>query len=559
MTFFNSCDDDCLLRNNADTLPSDPLRQCERFGTCYCSGLKCNACQPGAYSTPGADCEWCPKGKYGPGTSPCEDCPAGRYSDLNSMVSSCKGCTAGRYGTGVGATSSSICTGVCPAGRWSTQSGLNNPDQCTLCESGRYSLPGATSSTLCTPCPTNTQNTPGNPCTACPEGKFSTPPASCAYPLCQSTNGEEANPACICGSATCTEETGFYCFASQNVCRPPPCIGDGEQRNSERCACGDTVCEQSYCDAGKSSCSAFPGLHTEGYTSISTGTCEEAGYAPLSLEECQGGAEALGWLDTDPDTSLGANMFADERWETQGDCYTKDYNNYGNCFVSSNQEFDTTTYQPSESCTATATVGGVLEIPLFRVGWSDSMTFRGDEHYYTFLTWVEGESVQAGEQFSWQSHTSVDTSNPGFVVCLGARLAEETPPGCADTSTMGGNLVYNTGGTTCDGGLCVCKLTAPPCAQGLNPPGCVCGDIVCTQDTGFYCWPSKSSCSKLPGEPRVEYPLVREGTCHSKGYAYINDVETLTTIALLIYGAYITTNTIRNSTQSNSQDQAKFA
>ena len=401
---------------------------CYRNSYCLANGYyRCctTECQPGTF---GEDCQECPQGYFQDQVEQetCDACPSGYYSDILSMQSNqCKGCPQGRYGTEEGRSSSTQCTGICPAGRWSVQFGLTDPSQCTLCPKGTYSNPGSTSSSQCLSCPSNTYNNPGEPCTACPEGQISTPPEDCRYPDCLYTSGQSQNPVCICGDSVCTEESGLFC------------------------------------DASKSSCSPFSGLHIKGYVEIRDQTCQEGGFRDLTLEECSEGAQALRFLDTNPDSSRRANLLSEERFEVQGDCYTKTYSNAGNCFVSSNVQQNTDFYQSDDTCTIKVIdpLGGKLQLWTFDIGTSDLFELNGDRILSTEWYMLDNRRIYPGDTFQFQAASS---NKQGFVLCLPYQRHEDiAPPACSDTN-QGANLIYNSGGSSCQGAVCLCKLFAPP-------------------------------------------------------------------------------------------------
>lgn len=87
--------------------------------------------------------------------SSCDSCPAGKYSTIGS--SSCNVCAAGRFGASSGQQSSS-CSGLCPEGKYSANSGLT---ACSNCQAGKFGSTKGLKHPSCSG--------------ACPVGKFSNP------------------------------------------------------------------------------------------------------------------------------------------------------------------------------------------------------------------------------------------------------------------------------------------------------------------------------------------------------------------------------------------------
>lgn len=83
---------------------------------CVCRVSVAANCQPGYGVNSSGECVVCGPGKYGVGgDNPCQKCPAGTWSS-QSGVSTCRNtCAAGKYSLVVGATSSAVCKD-CPTG-----------------------------------------------------------------------------------------------------------------------------------------------------------------------------------------------------------------------------------------------------------------------------------------------------------------------------------------------------------------------------------------------------------------------------------------------------------
>ena len=122
----------CVGDNN-----SSPTAQCQ--AGYYCTGGANTAtqytAQAGYYAPLGSVAEIpCLKGSYNPSNqqSSCLSCPAGAYCPTDSM-STYTTCTAGYY-----CVSGSYVQAPCPAGTYSTSSGVQSKDECTACDAGYY-------------------------------------------------------------------------------------------------------------------------------------------------------------------------------------------------------------------------------------------------------------------------------------------------------------------------------------------------------------------------------------------------------------------------------------
>ena len=81
--------------------------------------------------------------------------------------------------------------------------------------------------------------------------------------VCTNTDGSVENVnACACGTTQCNDDTGFYCFSSQNTCRNVACTNvDGFIENNQLCACGNRDCDAGtglFCDASQHKCDTLP-------------------------------------------------------------------------------------------------------------------------------------------------------------------------------------------------------------------------------------------------------------------------------------------------------------
>ena len=79
-----------------------------------------------------------------------ESCPAGTYY-LGGTSMACEGCPGGKYLPVSGKTSVEECSGSCPAGTYSSETGLIAITQCEVCPPGKYTEETGQSS--CKDCP----------------------------------------------------------------------------------------------------------------------------------------------------------------------------------------------------------------------------------------------------------------------------------------------------------------------------------------------------------------------------------------------------------------------
>jgi surface protein len=99
----------------------------------------------------------CTSGHYFNDSS-CHLCPIGFYQSatvVRKLTGDCLSCPAGQiHEQGPGSKSVADCSGSCPAGYFSDETGLNSVTQCKICPTGRYSAEvGATDVANCTSCP----------------------------------------------------------------------------------------------------------------------------------------------------------------------------------------------------------------------------------------------------------------------------------------------------------------------------------------------------------------------------------------------------------------------
>ena len=145
-----------------------------------------NPCSAGTYggctSSGAQSCTGCPAGSFSTGTgvltsSACVSCLAGKFFAA-SAGGTCTNCPAGTYSGTTGASLSSVCT-LCLAGTFSTAAGATTVQTCSGCLAGTYSVTtGLSSSGACTGCPAPTYSgavgaSSSSVCTMCSAGTYS--------------------------------------------------------------------------------------------------------------------------------------------------------------------------------------------------------------------------------------------------------------------------------------------------------------------------------------------------------------------------------------------------
>ena len=132
----------------------------------------------------------CTAGSYS-GKEGCMACPAGTFSTSTGLLSAaaCSPCQAGTYSPAAGSTVSSTCL-LCQAGTYQTGTGMQSSLACTACSAGYYA--------------TGTGFTLASNCVACAAGTFS------------ATTG--ANLASVCLSCSAGKYSGTTGASSSQVC-----------------------------------------------------------------------------------------------------------------------------------------------------------------------------------------------------------------------------------------------------------------------------------------------------------------------------------------------------
>jgi serine/threonine protein kinase len=105
-------------------------------------------------------CHSCPAGYSQPDAVNlkfnCDECPAGRWSDKEAASACPNGCPAGTYSSESGLDNPKKCKGMCEAGKFSDQTGRTSADNCKNCAIGTYSANQGQS--ICTKCPAGRAN-----------------------------------------------------------------------------------------------------------------------------------------------------------------------------------------------------------------------------------------------------------------------------------------------------------------------------------------------------------------------------------------------------------------
>ena len=170
----------------------------------------CKICATGKYNTLTArtvetDCTLCGIGRYmdstktgSPDSDDCRSCPKGKYenekgvsgqhADSNSDAAqrakvNCKRCPTGRYNKQESRSVMATHCLMCDVGRYSTETGLNNSEECKRCMMGKYQ--NEKGQTLCLNCgagrysdqeqtihPLHTYSGNQKKCKGCPEGRY---------------------------------------------------------------------------------------------------------------------------------------------------------------------------------------------------------------------------------------------------------------------------------------------------------------------------------------------------------------------------------------------------
>ena len=110
----------------------------------------------------------------------CEDCIPGKYSQTNdAVVTDCTDCDAGKYNADTRRTTQ--CTDLCAQGRYGSNVGMSDSNQCTRCGANTFSIAtGATSISTCQPCPGGEIAPEGSSsCSLCADGTYGATCSQC--------------------------------------------------------------------------------------------------------------------------------------------------------------------------------------------------------------------------------------------------------------------------------------------------------------------------------------------------------------------------------------------
>ena len=161
-------------------------------------------CEEGTYSnttllSSAADCQGCPEGHAcTTGSIAPVRCSPGTYAPAPGRLPTCKVCPAGEFQDASGATACVLCGGgsycpvassaelPCPAGTYSSNTGLTKPSECTDCPEGSSCSTASQDHTPCAP-GTVAPNAKSPRCTDCAAGKYQDQPGKRECKAC--TNG----------------------------------------------------------------------------------------------------------------------------------------------------------------------------------------------------------------------------------------------------------------------------------------------------------------------------------------------------------------------------------
>ncbi len=273
-----SCsENEYLDKDNCKCLPCPQnCHNCNETGCLVCKdgyqkeGSKCNACNPGFYSSAGELCKKCPKGQKAnalTAASKCIDCNGdNEYQDLEAQTS-CKICS------GFITNNHKECI-TCPMGTfW-------NGSQCTDCEAGTYS--DSTNATVCKQCLEGTyQNENGkSSCKPCQKGTFQDQRGKTSCKVCSGISTLTGCQSCSMGSYivndTCQKCPAGTISTALNALECTKCKAY-QYSNRERTACLN--CFEGYISSNACiPCSSFGNSCT---------SCTEKGCNGQSCPNCE--------------------------------------------------------------------------------------------------------------------------------------------------------------------------------------------------------------------------------------------------------------------------------
>ena len=255
------------------------------------SGVNCNACPSGTYSTGtgvtlSSRCLSCIAGTYNtgigaPASNQCLACTAGTYSTgmAASNSSQCSSCQMGTYQTGLGASLSSACQN-CLEGTYSAVSGAIDITACANCITGKYgTMLGSPSSGNCLDCgygkynPVQGADDPSD-CLSCASGTYTgvNGTTNCSECGVGSFAVTEASVCSLCSPGTFAAARASSC----GVCPPglfstpdsPICLACAPGEYNDRNASANC----SLCEAGRYSTGGASGCLTCTYGTYSSGS-----------------------------------------------------------------------------------------------------------------------------------------------------------------------------------------------------------------------------------------------------------------------------------------------
>ena len=176
-----------------------------------------------------------------------------------------------------------------------------------------------------------------------------------------------------------------------------------------------------------------------------------------------------------------------------------------------------------------------------QVGWPSNSPYTGPpSSYYPRGCWDRSSSSTGGDlRFNTKTSSTVSCSTSYTCLCTFTAPACTNTGGSAPNSAnpciCGNKVCTSDTGLFCDTSnndrcsqFSTCATTNGAAANGAN---CACGTADCDGTTGLFCVASKSSCSTLPGPHLTLYHIVTSGTCTDNGYKYIADPTTCGTAA----------------------------
>jgi hypothetical protein len=235
------------------------------------SVTSCTSCVSGSYSSLAAQsspaaCASCPAGSFCSGGANITACSWSQYCPANSSVAT--HCATGQFCTDASVTAD------CPAGSWSSITGLTAASQCTACQAGKYgSSSGQTSAASACPftCTAGTygdtagQTMASNACSTCPPGSWCAGGAS----VTECSAGSYSDAINLISASACTLcSIGTYGSGAGHTTKQAACplscaagtYGNVSGQTTASSAC--VLCPAgSYCSGGANISACSPGQY----------------------------------------------------------------------------------------------------------------------------------------------------------------------------------------------------------------------------------------------------------------------------------------------------------